>query len=270
MKNTRKLTKKLSVNDLSRLENIFTSKSWPVETEIGENIFDSFCNMLSSFEQEEIDLILDLTKNFLWIKESQYIKLFCESFKEFYEKQLSAGIQQIVLCPLLSEPDFNKPKSSILLLYFIKANLLALQNRFCQINIYIIDSPAAYNPAMLSKNHSLCLIDDYIGTGSTAISAANYFINKQINISSISILSLVAMRSCRFVKHVGQYSSLGRLSEKANGGDASEAGCCFFGGQRAAHQSRRGNKKSVCYRSVSGLPGGCVPLCRYGEACKGG
>lgn len=204
MKNTRKLTKKLSVNDLSRLENIFTSKSWPVETEIGENIFDSFCNMLSSFEQEEIDLILDLTKNFLWIKESQYIKLFCESFKEFYEKQLSAGIQQIVLCPLLSESDFNKPKSSILLLYFIKANLLALQNRFCQINIYIIDSPAAYNPAMLSKNHSLCLIDDYIGTGSTAISAANYFINKQINISSISILSLVAMRSgIDFLRQMG-------------------------------------------------------------------
>jgi len=195
MKSTKKAEKKLSISDLSKLENIFSSKSWPIKSEVGESIFDSFCNMLSSFEQEEIDLILDLTKDFLWVNESQYIMLFCESFRELFEKQLSAGIQQIVLCPLLSESDINKPKSSIILLYFIKANLLALQSRFRQINIYIIDSPTAYNPAELLENHSLCLIDDFIGTGSTAISAVNYFIDKQINIASISILSLVAMRS---------------------------------------------------------------------------
>ena len=190
-----KKAKALSAKDLSKLEQIFSSKQWPLESEIGETVFDDFCNMLLSFEQEEIDLILDLTNDFLWVKESQYIELFYKSFKKFFENQLFAGTQQIVLCPLLPEPDFNKCKSSLMLLYFIKTHIHILQNRFHQIGINIVDSPCAYNPDMYLGNHSLCLVDDFIGTGSTALSAVSYFIENKIRVDNVSILSLVAMRS---------------------------------------------------------------------------
>ena len=68
---------------------------------------------------------------------------------------------------------------------------------------------------------------------------------------------------CRFVNHFGHDRKKELLWEKATS-KAAWGGCwCDFGGQLAAHQSRRANRRNACRRAVVGLLYGCVQPFRY-------
>lgn len=60
-----KQKKTLSVQRFNRLESIFTTKHWSVYSEFEYNYFEHFCERLSEFSDEQQDLILDLTEEFL-------------------------------------------------------------------------------------------------------------------------------------------------------------------------------------------------------------
>lgn len=90
------------------------------------------------------------------------------------------------ICPLLPERDFGKLKSSTFMLYLCQSILLRTYPEFQEDQIRICESPEVL------KNHingmeSLILIDDFIGSGETALECLEYlnFINKKIYIVSL-------------------------------------------------------------------------------------
>ena len=83
----------------------------------------------------------------------------------------------------------------MLLCYEVKAKKHVLAHKYSDYKIQFIDTPATYSPKNYKNQHILCLIDDFIGSGQTAVDAYAY-IHELSGIckDSVAILSLVAMQ----------------------------------------------------------------------------
>lgn len=185
----------LPITKLNKIQNIFIRKNWPIEGAFENNVFDNFCKMLAELKPEQCDLIISLTENFLWVQDYEYIKHFSIVFKKFISSYNFSSGKKIYICPLLPEEDFGKSKSSIYLLYLIKSHLAEIQRQYPDFVITYADAPNSVNlDQILNSNFTLCLIDDFIGTGETVERAIKYFTDKKIPKDSIVAMSLVAMK----------------------------------------------------------------------------
>lgn len=65
--------KVLSDKYVTKLYNIFEKKNWKIWEEGDSSVFDRFCERLVELESdEERDLIIELTNEFLWIQSNMY------------------------------------------------------------------------------------------------------------------------------------------------------------------------------------------------------
>lgn len=149
--------------------------------------------MLEGLNHEERNLVISLTEKFLWIQESDYAKYFLVAFDSFVKKYNFIRGKNIYFCPLLPEDDFDKSKSSVYLIYSIKSHLVALQKKYSNFSITYADSPKYVDINIIKKNYTLCLIDDFIGTGETATKATKYFLDQEVKKDMMAIVSLVGM-----------------------------------------------------------------------------
>ena len=184
----------LPIKDFIRIQNIFTEKNWPIEDFFEDNVFENFCQLLAGLNFEQRDLLLSLTENFLWVQESEYVKYFSKVFHSFITSYVFSRGKKIYFCPLLPEEDFGKSKSSVSLLYFIKAHLRAMQCKYTDFQITYVDAPNLVDVDLIKQEYTLCLIDDFIGTGETVISATKYFLDRKIEKDMMAIISLVSMK----------------------------------------------------------------------------
>lgn len=185
----------LQIKDFARIQEIFEQKKWPIEDYFSDSVFENFYNMLAGLEPEQCNLVINLTEKFLWIQDSAYIKHFSGAFDSFISSFNFSRGKKIYICPILSEEDFGKSKSSVSLLYSVKSHLKAIQRKYSEFSITYADSPNAVKLELIRDSYTLCLIDDFIGTGETVERATNYFLNRNISKDMISIVSLVSMRS---------------------------------------------------------------------------
>lgn len=183
----------LSIKDFARIQGVFERNNWPIEDYFNDDVFDNFCKMLAGLEPEQCDLVITLTDKFLWIQESAYIKHFSVAFDSFITSYNFPRGKKIYICPLLPEEDFGKSKSSVSLLYFVKAHLGAIQRKYLGYSITYADSPNTVNLDLINEGYTLCLIDDFIGTGETVERASEYFLERKITKDMIAIISLVGM-----------------------------------------------------------------------------
>lgn len=185
----------LPITEFYRIQNIFIRKNWPIEGVFDNSVFENFCNMLAELEPEQCKLVIDLTEKFLWVQEYEYIKYFSFVLKKFITSYNFANEKKIYICPLLPEEDFGKSKSSVSLIYLIKSHLTEIQRQYPEFIITYSDSPNSVNLDLVKNDgFTLCLVDDFIGTGETVERATKYFVDRKIPKDSIVILSLVAMK----------------------------------------------------------------------------
>ena len=185
----------LSIKDFVRIQEIFKQKKWPIEDYFSDDVFENFCNMLAGLEPEQCNLVINLTEKFLWVQDSAYIKHFSVAFDSFISSYSFSRGKNIYICPLLPEEDFGKSKSSISLLYLVKSHLGAIQRKYSEFSITYADSPNAVKLDKIRDNYTLCLIDDFIGTGDTVERASKYFLDRNISKNMMTIVSLVSMSS---------------------------------------------------------------------------
>lgn len=186
----------LSINEFIHLQNIFSQKGWPIEDLFSENIFQNFCELFANLNIEERKLMFELTEQFLWVNESKYMSFFSKALDNFILKFEFKDRKNIFLCPVLPIEDFGKSKSSIILLYLIKAHLRAIQEHFSEFNISFFDSPELIDfKKFIDGDNILCLIDDFIGTGNTVEKSIDFLLKNGITKDMISVLSLVGMKS---------------------------------------------------------------------------
>ena len=169
-------------------------KSWPTEDHFNDEVFENFCKLLANLDSEQRELIMSLTEEFIWVQEHEYIKYFSEVFNLFITSYNFTRGKKIYICPLLPKEDFNKTKSSVALLYFVKSHFTALQQKYPDFSITYVESPSFANFDLIKTNYTLCLIDDFIGTGETVERASQHFIEHGIDKNNIVILSLIGMK----------------------------------------------------------------------------
>ena len=185
----------LSSTNTYRLSKIFEQKKWPIENPFGVSEFNNFCNLFASLTEEQRELMFNLTNDFLWIQSNEYIGYFAKAFDSFVTNFDFGDIHTIIITPLLTEDDFFNSKSSDALYYMIMASQQQIQSKYNNFNISFIDNPKKIFETSINQKFVLCLIDDFIGTGETAKSAVQFFLNNKILINHIAIVSLVVMKT---------------------------------------------------------------------------
>lgn len=192
MKKIRPFPKELSIQRAAVLSQIYKEKNWNISTAFGNNEYDDFCSMLTYLNADQQDLIIDLTKDFLKVGFNEYIQHFLKSFDLFYHSSLSKGKNRVFIKPLLCKDDIGRTKSSSLLYYLINSHIVLLQNKYPNIKIICSDNFNSLNTAKFNKTDIICLVDDYVGTGETAIKAINFLQNSSTNICDLVAITLVA------------------------------------------------------------------------------
>ena len=188
----------LSDKYVEQLYTIFKKKNW-ISSELGENsVYDRFCERLAELETAaQRDLIINLTEEFLWVNSSMYEKYLLLSFHKLFQDTSwnpDKG-KNICICPLLREKDFGKVKSSTFMLYFCQSILLRTYAEFQDEQVRICETPEVLREQKYrDKIDAVILIDDFIGSGETALESISYLDFLKEEGKKIYILTLVAQK----------------------------------------------------------------------------
>jgi hypoxanthine phosphoribosyltransferase len=187
-------SKDLSVSTFTRLENIFNEKQWPIDEKSQYGLFNRFCKTLTTLDPNQQEFILDLTQRFTYIPLSNYFNELVNVFQNLID---NADKDKILVINCLPPSQYGYVKSNYLISYIAKGVALKHNVDFKNKKIKVIDSIKAllkYNDLSTSM---LVFVDDFIGTGKTAIDAILYVQHRlQVNEKKepkYSVLSIAAM-----------------------------------------------------------------------------
>jgi len=186
--------KVLSDKYVTKLYTIFEQKKWRVQENGGYSVFDRFCSRLAELENDkERDLIIELTNEFLWIQSNMYEEYLLTALKKLFDSREWGPDKDknIYICPLLPENDFGKLKSSTYMLYLCQSILMRTYSEFQESQIRICETPEVLK-IHEDRIGSLILIDDFIGSGETALECLDYLKFLKYSNKKMYIVSLVA------------------------------------------------------------------------------
>lgn len=170
----------LSVDNISQLDQIFDSKNWPKKEPVPGNIlplFEKFCQLLSILSKNEQNLILTLTKDFLRCTFNDYLGLLKNSLLKVNQTSINNS-EEIFVLPLVSPEDEQrgKFKSGHFLLYPAVNIVIPCIPSFKCKKITSVSNISFMNKLYSNRNNALILfVDDFIGTGETAIKVLTSF-----------------------------------------------------------------------------------------------
>jgi len=145
---------------------------------------------------QQQSLILELTRNYMWLDMSRYQSQIKLALSDLEQYDLS-DIKSVYILPLASPDDFGKSKSSTTVSYLFKDASLSNHRVFDNKKIICLDPPTEERsglPQNLATKPSLILlVDDFIGSGETAVSALTYWTDeKGIPKDMIIVLAIAA------------------------------------------------------------------------------
>lgn len=174
---------------------LFQEKNWDIKTdESNLNTFDRFCQRMAELKSDEDrDFMLELSRDYLWIRSENYEKMLLEIFQKWYScTSLKFDKNNMLyICPLLPPKDFFAMKSSKYMLYLCQSTALREMIGFHECDIMLFENPGLLK-GQLDRMQALILIDDYIGSGETGIGCLRYIKDLGVDMKKIHVLSLVA------------------------------------------------------------------------------
>lgn len=181
----------LSLSRLERLYALFSNKGWPIEEGIELSEFERYCHTLSRLEPNLQDFMIGLSRNFEHITVKDYLTLLLEPLKRLRQ---DVGDDNLIFVTCTPKKDVGCVKSSSTVLYQIKGTTIRQH-----INLHpymVIDNISKINLPDSSKNR-IVLVDDFVGTGETAMGAVEYV--RELcpalkDNSTIVVLCIVAMK----------------------------------------------------------------------------
>lgn len=203
----------IRLNLLLELKELFDKKKW----DTGGALFENYLETLKKLNEEEQKIIFELSEEFIWIKYSDYLNKIKEILSEIYlkEKQFN-DYKELYIVPLLNleeslyDKNLFRTKSSNFMCYLFKSNELKehifledkkvniIEKPYCLIkeNNEIKEQENPRFPNTRIKNSpkkAVILVDDFIGSGETALEAINYLKEKEIPEEKIIILSIAIL-----------------------------------------------------------------------------
>lgn len=188
----------LDGSTILRVVDLFKSKSWEIDHSANEmSRFNRFCYMLDKLNQDERELILELSSRFITIGLNQYLNQLQIALEMIYNDSTLGVNEESILYirPLISPKDKGKTKSSTCMLYLLQGNYFNYSENVYPENFRYIEKDLPQDINSTKKNQFLVLVDDYIGTGETAEECLRELFRKATVKQKIIVLSLVAQEN---------------------------------------------------------------------------
>jgi hypothetical protein len=202
------MKKYLSPKTMLDLEKLFEEKGWEIDEslDIKKSLYKRYCELLKFIDLEEQNLMIELSRRFEQIEMKDYIEFFLMSFFDV-GLDLLASKEKIIFAPLIRpfiEIDISKKKiatppikSSQFLFYMLQGHDLRWLDHSSKFEFFqtIKDIKENY----IQDRTLLILIDDFIGSGKTAINCIENIkkefaaeVEKEVNINDICVMTIVA------------------------------------------------------------------------------
>lgn len=191
---------KIAVDTFIRLTNLFHIKNWPIhnDAQVSDGtIFERFCYLLANLSDDEQELILTITEDFLRCTYFDYPSLMQKVLKKI-DIKLMDDCKKIIMAPLISPKDAANGivKSAHTVLYPILRTVIPNDPYLSQYKnkiISIINVDSLNSKYSNRQDNLLLFFDDFIGSGKTACEALwDYWINYRVESDSIAVVALVA------------------------------------------------------------------------------
>lgn len=169
----------MKVEDLFRIGKLFDEQGWPLKGDDGPfpELFDRFCRMCNRLNANERRLIIELSSKYVWMHEGEYRKLLNRAWDNVMSK-MKANIRTIAFVPMLIPGRKKKLNSSSVVWYMARGNRsyfdYAIKKKLGSNSIELAffqnleDFGEHYIDQNANSNVLLLLIDDYVGSGSSA------------------------------------------------------------------------------------------------------
>ena len=183
---------KLSISTLLLLKDLFNFKGWDIDENDDISYFNRYAKTLANLNEQQQDFFLDLTSRFVHIPAYMYLDKLIQPLKNLRTEDPNA---ELLFACCLPKEDIGSTKSAHIVLYNLKGSLIKTK-----INLRpsrVIDKWDEKNLDFLRKpNTNVVLVDDFIGTGDTALAAIDYIqeLNPLIDKRQINILCIVTMK----------------------------------------------------------------------------
>ena len=160
------MNSKLLISKLDILGEVFQKHHWPIDYDKQKSYFNKYVRMLESMSEDEQNMMLELTDNFLHIKQCEYFTILSEVVRRVIANNPS--VTQYFVLPALAKDDVERlDKSSIHMLYLFKGEELedAIDNS--DIHFQVVKDKNKLSSRGIRDNEKILIVDDFIGSGKT-------------------------------------------------------------------------------------------------------
>jgi len=184
------------LRSINKLRTIFERKDWDLENPIYADKFEKYCSLFRILTDEEQDIIMILTENYLHCPSKNYFGILAQSFKLINTAKYES-YNDIYILPLIDPHDKNKIKSSNTFSYAIAYEYVPALFNSDNARTHLIPKPNSLISKRDKRNKGLFIfVDDFIGTGDTASAAiTNYRNFISVNSDSVIIIALVSLET---------------------------------------------------------------------------
>ena len=199
------MNSKLSISKLDILGEVFQKHNWPIDNDKQKSYFNKYVRMLESMSEDEQNMMLELTDNFLHIKQCEYFTILSEVVCSVIANNPS--VTQYFVLPALAKDDVERlDKSSIHMLYLFRGEELedAIDNT--DIHFQVVKDKNKLLARGIRKNEKILIVDDFIGSGKTIEESFEVHNIKGggFKIEDVIVLSLVAHeKGVSYLEHIG-------------------------------------------------------------------
>ena len=188
---------RISAENFMKLVDTFKQNGWDVpESDVEyESRFYRFCKRLSILDTNEQALMIELTKQFKNIDAQEYTPYMVELLKQIHSDQSDFFVKnkKIFVLPLLAPEDFKKTKSSSYMWYNFHDERIRLSLLLKDKELVFCDPTRFSWIENLKENEAVLLLDDYIGSGETAVNAVRWLHSQyNVDVEKTAILSIAA------------------------------------------------------------------------------
>ena len=134
-----KLETKFDFKYINELREQFEKKKWDDFDEFNY-FFNNFCSLSEHLNDEQSQLVMELTEDFLWLREKEYYNRFRNVLRELAKSQ-HLNFDKVFIVPMLSPDDRkdSKTKSSKVVAYLSRNTMFKFTPEFKSTNFIIID-----------------------------------------------------------------------------------------------------------------------------------
>lgn len=189
-----KRTEQLSAKFMAKIVELFKEKDWEIlgSYETRESLFNRYCHrMIDIRENKKRDLMLELTKRYLWIPTDKYEDYLIDALHNLIASNIINESNKIYVMPLLAPDDAGKVKSSAMFSYLFNSVKLRYNKNISRYKFQLECEHKDLYKKINEKDAILLLVDDFIGTGETAEKCILHMQEKGIVLDKIIVLSLV-------------------------------------------------------------------------------